>query len=75
MKGGPGGDSYCYGPGVRSDSGLSTPIDMKNEKPKGISHINICYTSSTNVHEFPVDIIPAFIIGLIGIVFFIREYH
>jgi hypothetical protein len=75
MKGGPGGDSYCYGPGVRSDSGLSTPLGTNNNQPKGISHINICYTSSTNVPEFPVGIIPVFIIGLLGLVFFIREYH
>jgi hypothetical protein len=74
MKGGPGGDSYCYGPGVRSDSGLSTPLDTINNQPKGISHINICYKPDIPVPEFPIGIIPAFIIGLLGLVFFIREY-
>jgi hypothetical protein len=74
MKGGHGGDSYCYGPGVRSDSGLSTPINPSGE-PAGISHINICYTPDIPVPEFPIGIIPAFIIGLIGLVVFIREYH
>jgi hypothetical protein len=52
MKGGPGGNSYGYDPPARSDSGLSTPLDTANGKPKGISHINICYTPPASVPEF-----------------------
>lgn len=74
MKGANGGDSYCYNPPVRSDSGLSTPIGASGGF-QGISHINICFTPDIPVPEFPLGIIPAFIIGLIGVVFFIREYH
>ena len=74
MKGGAGGDSYCYGPGVRSDSGLSTPLDTVNDKPKGISHINLCYKPNTQVPEFPSVSFPVImIIGLLGTVFYIQR--
>lgn len=52
MKGDSGGDSYNYDPPAHSDSGLSTPLDTENGKPKGISHINICYTPPASVPEF-----------------------
>ena len=44
MKGGPGGNSYWYDPPCRSDSGLSTPLDIVKGKPRAITHITICYT-------------------------------
>ncbi len=44
MKGGPGGNSYWYDPPCRSDSGLSTPLDIVKGKPRALSHITICYT-------------------------------
>jgi hypothetical protein len=74
MKGGDGGDVYCYDPPVRSDSGLTTGKN-KQGTLVGISHIDICYTPNTNVPEFPVGIIPVFIIGLIGLAGIIRKYR
>lgn len=76
LKGGPGGDaySYCYQEDVTSDAGLSTPLDTKTGEPKDISHINICFIPDVPVPEFPVGFVPAFIIGFIGLLFFVREY-
>lgn len=73
MKGGNGGEVYCYNPPVQGDSGLSTPVDTTNNKPKGISHINICYTSGSSVPEFPTLALPvAMMIGFLGLVLFVR---
>jgi len=44
LKGGPGGNSYSYDLPARSDAGLSSPLDEENGRPRGISHINICYS-------------------------------
>jgi hypothetical protein len=74
MKGGNGGDSYCYNPPVRSDSGLSTPVDTTNNEPKGISHISICHTPGVTVPEFPSAFLPVtMVIGLLGAVFYIQR--
>jgi hypothetical protein len=82
IKAGNGGDTYCYAPGIHADTGLHGPVGSKNDdcdepdgNPKEISHINVCYKPGIPVPEFPVGIIPAFIIGILGLVFFIREYH
>jgi hypothetical protein len=42
MKGGDGYDThYCTGDHKQADGYMSTPINPKNEKPAGISHILI----------------------------------
>jgi hypothetical protein len=45
IVGGAGGNSYRYDPPSRSDSGLSTPLDMVNGKPNAIGNITICYAA------------------------------
>ncbi|HNX17935.1 MAG TPA: hypothetical protein PKM50_06375 [Methanoregula sp.] len=80
MKGGDGADVYTYSGSVRSDTHLSTPINSKNDKPSGISHVIFCYDSSKlppvdkPVPEFPLFFIPvAGIIGLAGLALFVMR--
>ena len=42
-KGGPGANVYFYNPESTGDTNLSTPINPKNEKHYGLSHITFCF--------------------------------
>jgi hypothetical protein len=43
-KGGPiGGNLYVYDPEATADTGLHSPVNPKNNKFSGLSHISFCY--------------------------------
>ena len=43
-KGGPiGGNLYVYDPEATADTGLHSPVNPKNNKYSGLSHISFCY--------------------------------
>lgn len=43
VKGGPNGNLYVYNPKSTGDTGLHAPINPKNGKPYGLSHLSFCY--------------------------------
>jgi hypothetical protein len=71
---------YDYRPGgTNGDTYLTTPDQCppKNNCPKGISHVNFCFTTGPYVPppvpEFPTVALPVgMLIGLVGLVYFVR---
>ncbi|MGC9360287.1 MAG: hypothetical protein ACP5G7_07935 [Anaerolineae bacterium] len=66
VKAGSGANVYSYDPELSSDSGLQSPINPKNDKNFGISHIEFCYdyelllaktanTSYTRTYAWTID--------------------
>ncbi len=43
VKGGPDGNLYVYDPPAMGDTGLHAPINDKNGRPYGLSHVSFCY--------------------------------
>jgi LPXTG-motif cell wall-anchored protein len=43
VKGGPGGNLYLYDPEATADTDLHAPVNPKNDKFYGLSHISFCY--------------------------------
>ena len=43
VKGGPGGLLYVYDPEATGDTGLHAPVNPKNGKFFGLSHVSFCY--------------------------------
>ena len=73
MKGGDGGDVYCYNPPKAGDSGLTTTYNQ-NGQHHAISHIVICYSRGTSIPEFPSLALPAaMMIGILGVVYLIKS--
>ncbi len=74
VKGGPYADIFTYPAGIRADTGLHAPVNPENGEYYGISHVNICNPSDTNVPEFPTLAIPAgLLVGFIGLVSTLRS--
>lgn len=48
VKGGPNALLYTYDPGVFSDSGLTAPVNAKNGKPYGLSHLCFFFGDKKN---------------------------
>jgi len=66
VKGGPNANHYEYIPESFGDTGLHSPINPKNKKPYGLSHVSFCYTprlvvsktattSFTRTYEWEID--------------------
>jgi hypothetical protein len=55
VKGGPGANIYDYPGGDTSDAGLHAPLNPKNNKWYGLSHITFCYGEP---EPEPVDVTP-----------------
>jgi len=47
VKGGDAADVYTYGGNTLNDTSLCTPVNSKNSKPSGISHVIFCYSVPT----------------------------
>ena len=54
VKGGPATMAYFYGSQEDFDTGLSSPINEKNGKPYGISHVSFCFDPKGEVDN-PFD--------------------
>jgi hypothetical protein len=50
-KGGPNGNVYTYTPESIGDDGVCTPINPKNNKRYGLSHITFCYDRELEISK------------------------
>ncbi|MPY80950.1 MAG: hypothetical protein GEV04_21440 [Actinophytocola sp.] len=55
VKGGPNANVYTYDPGVLSDSGLTAPLNPKNDRPYGLSHLCFFFGDGKTPPDDPKD--------------------